>query len=577
MPSLLYHFSFQQPGRQYIDICFEIRDNTLDKLPVQLPAWRPGRYELAHFAKNIRSFRVEDGEGNTLPFRKQSKDCWQIETGGVSDIKVFYDYYAAELNAGSSYLDEEQLYVNPVNCCLYIPGRIDEPCAVRLDVPATYMVACDLPRGEKETELLASSFDRLADAPFIASSHLQHHSFSEREHLFHLWFMGKVNPDWSRLEKDFQAFCREQIDTMGLLPGPEYHFIFQVLPTPFYHGVEHTYSTVCALGPGYQLFAPALYNELLGVSSHELLHAWNVKTIRPSDLYPYDFTKENYSRLGWVYEGITTYYGDQFLLRSGVYTTETFLGTLNQKLSRHFTGYGRFNQAVAEASFDTWLDGYVAGIPHRKTSIYTEGNFCALMLDLLIREHSLYKHSLDDLMRILYADAQAGKPYTKERLLEILNDLADYDFAAFYATYIEGTSDYEPLLRHCLDTVGLQLTDALFLQPAEHRFGMTLSEAGGSFSVNLIAPGSPSEKAGIMSGDRLVAWNGTRVRPDKSQFSGDEQEISLHLFRKEQLKEFTLKATDEWYFKSRQVLMAVRPGVAQRRNWKSWTKQEFPR
>src|SRR5712672_3181512 len=103
-------------------------------------------------------------------------------------------------------------------------------------------------------------------------------------------------------------------------------------------------------------------------------------------MVPYDYTKENYSRLGFVYEGVTTYYGDLFLVRSGVYSVEQFLAEINQRVQRHFDNYGRFNLSVADSSFDTWLDGYVKGIPDRKTSIYDEGSLIALMLDLMIRK-----------------------------------------------------------------------------------------------------------------------------------------------------------------------------------------------
>jgi len=52
-----------------------------------------------------------------------------------------------------------------------------------------------------------------------------------------------------------------------------------------------------------------IYKELIGVASHELFHCWNVKSIRPIEMMPYDYTKENYSASGYVYEGVTTYYG----------------------------------------------------------------------------------------------------------------------------------------------------------------------------------------------------------------------------------------------------------------------------
>ena len=101
----------------------------------------------------------------------------------------------------------------------------------------------------------------------------------------------------------------------------------QILPYRAYHGVEHQKSTVISLGPSYEVFGK-LYKELLGVSSHELYHTWNVKAIRPIEMYPYDFTKENYSKLGYICEGVTTYQGDLFLLKSGVFNEEQYFDNI---------------------------------------------------------------------------------------------------------------------------------------------------------------------------------------------------------------------------------------------------------
>ena len=112
------------------------------------------------------------------------------------------------------------------------------------------------------------------------------------------------------------------------------------------------------LGPSYSVFEKnGLYNEFLGVSSHELYHTWNVKKIRDEKMVPYDFTKENYSELGYIAEGITTYYGDQMLLRSGAFNNQEFETCFNQFLAKHFDNFGRFNMSVAQSSLDTWLDG----------------------------------------------------------------------------------------------------------------------------------------------------------------------------------------------------------------------------
>ena len=570
MKHLHYDFSWQRANTQLIDICLHVENNTEAAPEFCLPAWRPGRYELGNFAKNIRGMQVEDLSGNALQFEKLSKDRWRIEAGNTTSFRIRYQYYAADLNAGSSFLDTEQLYVNPVNCCVYLPKRMEEPCSVKLNIPEHWQLACDLPRGAEPTLLLAHNFDRLADAPWIASPSLQHRSFSTRNHTFHLWFQGVSNPPWEKLLRDFEPFCAAQLDAMGPLPAPEFHFLFQILPNFFYHGVEHTQSTVCALGPGPAVFEGSGYDDLLGVSSHELYHAWNVKTLRPADMQPYRFDRENYSRLGWVYEGITTYYGDQYLIRSGVFSADQYFETLNEKLHKHFANYGRFNQSVAEASFDTWLDGYVAGIPHRKTSIYTEGSLIALLLDVAIRKHSGNQRSLDDFMRRMLAQ---HLHYTREHIIEALTWCGLDNAAQLYAQLVEGRPNLEPLLQEAFAYLGMEIYTHKHLSEQEHRSGMLLSDQGGWFNIGWVAPESPAELAGLQTGDTLVALNGEKLsKAANRQWTEAMQTDSctLHFFHEGRLRETRMHWNTEHYFLSRKARLQANADAQAIEARKAW-------
>ncbi|MFY8027637.1 MAG: M61 family peptidase, partial [Bacteroidia bacterium] len=129
-----YKISYSIPQRHYIDIECTIENIALPVIEVQLPSWRPGRYELGNFAKNIQSFKVLNSKDQPLSYHKITKDRWEIKTGGDSVVRIIYNYYAAELNAGSTWLDEKQLYVNPINCLLYCDEKLDDPCRLEITV-----------------------------------------------------------------------------------------------------------------------------------------------------------------------------------------------------------------------------------------------------------------------------------------------------------------------------------------------------------------------------------------------------------------------------------------------------------
>ena len=96
--------------------------------------------------------------------------------------------------------------------------------------------------------------------------------------------------------------------------------------------------------------------------------------------------------------------GINFLFTSGVFDWERYTKTFDQLLEKHFNNFGVNNYSVAQSSFDTWLDGYVTGIPGRKGSIYTEGALVAFMTDIFILKNTNNQKSLNDVMKTLYID-----------------------------------------------------------------------------------------------------------------------------------------------------------------------------
>jgi predicted metalloprotease with PDZ domain len=457
---MYYKIYSQDPASHFIDIECTISNIDTPNTELQLPAWRPGRYELQHFAKNIQRFEVFDAHGNKLKSKKITKDRWVVETVGVDTLIVKYNYYANTINAGSSFVDEDVLYVNPVNLCIYAEGRVEEECSLSPTLPegegvySTFDFKKPFPLGRVGRGF---DFHHLADSPFIISKNLQHDSYWIDNTEFHLWFYGNLKIDFDRIKPDFEAFTRSQIEVFGEFPEPDYHFITWILPTPYYHGVEHRNSTMMVLGPDNQDFEE-LYIDLLGLASHELFHAWNICKIRPKELLPYDYTKENYFETCFVAEGVTTYYGDLMLRRSGVFDEKQYLKELEVCYRRHFEKAGKSFQSLTESSYDLWLDGYAEGIPDRKVSVYHKGAIAAQILDLFIQKTTNQQKSLDDVMRLMWL--RFGKPfigYSKEDYKTICEEVAGVSLDWYFEKCIEGNYPLEELLNEYLQMLDLEV------------------------------------------------------------------------------------------------------------------------
>lgn len=568
-----YKLYLKNPSAHYIYVDLEIDNITADVLHLQLPAWRPGRYELGNFAKNVKRVDAFDAAGTPLAYTKLTKDKWEIKCNGAKAVKVTYAYFAFELNAGACFADENQIYVNPVHLCMYCPERMFETHEVQLEIPENYKIACALP--QNANTLSAKSFDELADSPFIASANIKSDVYEVNGIKFHLHFNGECKPDFTKIKTHFSAFTKKQIEFWGGFPVNEYHFLMQVLPNKFYHGVEHEKSTVIALGPGYDLNNGKTYEDLLGVSSHELFHTWNVKSIRPAEMLPYEFSKENYARTGYVYEGFTTYYGDVMLRAANVFTDEQYFETLEERLVKHFHNYGRFNLSVAQSSWETWLDGYVPGAPYRKTSIYDEGNLVAFMLDILILKNSQNKRSLKDVCRILFDQfGKKGIGYTEQDIIRMCEEASGISLSEFFMNYVYGTENFEPLLNECFDYVGLVMQKTPSALSNESLYGFKVAEQGGLTKVSLVAPYSPAWKAGISLNDDVIAVNNFVVKGDLNSWLKyfASQTIELTVSSQSKLKQLTLSAKPNGptFFDGYKLAMVPKRTLQQEINYRRW-------
>jgi predicted metalloprotease with PDZ domain len=346
--------------------------------------------------------------------------------------------------------------------------------------------------------------------------------------------------------------------------------------------VEHTTNTVIALGPGYNLMKGDLYEDLLGVSCHELFHAWNIKTIRPVEMQPYDYTKENYSKLGYVCEGVTTYYGDYLLYRSKVYNDEQYWRSFEERMQKHFDNFGRYNLSVADSSFDTWLDGYNPGIPNRKTSIYDEGCLLAFATDIFIRKNSNNKYSLDDVMLYLYNEfGLKGKGYSDKDYKGVVEHFANTSFDNLFNNYFNSAADYSVILAEALNYIGcsLQFNSNLFYQ---HALGLKVQEVAGLTKVMSVYPDSVADLAGIAVNDDIISINNMVLRPDSTGTNFSEWctffgnvPLKLTINSNYKTKEVNLLPNPNSYYKTAKVVKLNDASETKRENYELWSKNKF--
>ncbi|KEO72006.1 M61 family metallopeptidase [Anditalea andensis] len=509
------------PLSQYIQLDLHIYCHKKETIMLQLPAWRPGRYELANYAQKIRKLEVFKTDVS-IAVRKETKDLWTFSADEEGIYTVKYDFHANQMDAGGSWSDDEQLYLNFINFIFEVKGRADEEITVQIDLPPNYTTATALPQIDQHL-FRAENFQHLVDSPLIASSSLSHFTYTVEKTTFHIWIQGDIHFDVADLLTTFKEFTCKQIKAFGEFPAEDYHFILQILPYKHYHGVEHQYSTVITLGPAIKLKDKEYLDKLVGVSSHELYHFWNVCRIRPKELMPYNFAKEAYINTGMVAEGVTTYMGDLFLLKSGYYTLEDYLKIIEKLLDREYESYGWQNQSIVSSSLDLWLDGYKTGIPDKKVSIYNRGAMISLCLDLILLDNGSSLHEVMKGMWIRFGKTNIGYSL-KDFKDTVLATICDEGLNEFFERYIWGTEDIWPILVDQLRSIGITCDRAPRTSFLEGRLGIMTSDTGVVTKVHIAAPAFEQ----VMIGDEICHIGGEKFSPD---YRSDAAAITMELLR----------------------------------------------
>lgn len=523
----------------------------------RLPAWIPGSYLIREFARNFVEVRAESASG-AVTIDKIAKDRWRAAPC-AGPLSVTATVHAFDLSVRTAYLDATRGYFNGTAVFLCPEGREDAPCVVDIAPPADprfahWRVATTLPRDGAPAHgfgrYRAADYDELVDHP-VETGEFALTSFHAGGVEHEVAISGRQHADLSRLERDLARICQWQIDLFGGAPFTRYLFGIAAVGDG-YGGLEHRDSTSLLVSRDELPIAGAEgiddgYLSFLGLASHEYFHAWNIKRIKPAAFSPYDLARENYTRLLWAFEGITSYYDDLALVRCGLIDAPRYLELLARTFTSVLRTRGRLVQSVAESSFDAWIKFYRpdGNSPNAVVSYYAKGALVACALDLMLREDR--RSSLDHLMRALWArhgTTATGVP--EGGITQLASELAGRDLSDFFARHVQGTEDLP------LAALFAEFGVTLRLRPSTgvaDRGGKTPSEppprsglgarVGRDLTLAAVVPDGPAALAGLSAGDLLVAIDGIKASTDVLERlmrqCAPGEPLALHVFRRDEL------------------------------------------
>lgn len=501
---------------------------------VGLPAWIPGSYLIRDFARHVELIRGWHSGRWHQPV-KIDDHHWAFE-GCNGSLTVEIVVYAWDLSVRGAHVDDSHAFFNGTSVFLMPKGLEQAPCTVEIKRPANqrnWRVHTSMPptKGRLPADTLgrfeAPNYDALIDHPFEMGTP-QVIRFTACGAPHRLVFTGTVpHLDLGRIARDVKRICEAQIKLFEptnpkaafLDSAPEYVFMTMVTGNG-YGGLEHRASTalVCArrdLPTRHHDKPPEGYVNFLGLVSHEYFHTWHVKRIKPAVFAPYNLHRPNHTRLLWIFEGFTSYYDDLMSLRSGVIDQTTYLKQLAKTITAVHAGPGRFKQSLSASSFDAWTKYYKQdeNAPNAISSYYAKGSLVALGLDLVIRQRSGQRFSLDDVMRAMWH--QFGRQFyqgKQEGLAEgafarLVRDTTGVDIRTELAQWVDGTADVP--LQTLLPMQGIELN--WVAKDHTPTLDATFKPQGESLAIARVIEGGAAHKAGLSAGDILIACDGLRI------------------------------------------------------------------
>ncbi|HET7306777.1 MAG TPA: M61 family peptidase [Gammaproteobacteria bacterium] len=521
--------------RQHIFYVTERIPVTPGPLTLYYPKWIPGEHSAAGPIGNMAGLFFKAG-GKTLAWQRDPVDVYTFHVDvpkGVHMLTVSFDLLPSRSHVT---LTPDLVVLEWNEVALYPAGLptkdIDFHPQITLPRGWRYATALVTVSNAGSTYKFAPvTFNNLVDSPLMAGEYFREVNLSPGNPVHHYLDMVADRPQDLDISSATVHGMRNLIVQANRLFGAHHYKNYRFLLSLSDYtrggggGLEHHQSS------DNRLFANLLVNKqvLLGeasLMSHEYVHSWNGKFRRPAKLWQPNFQIPERTRMLWVYEGLTNYWGEVLAARSGLFDPSQYRAMLAYTAAGMDHRPGRQWRPLIDTTVGEPMGGYGVdyGNWRRGGDYYDEGVLIWLGVDVKIRELTHNRRSLDDFAKRFYGmdnGSYVTNTYTFDDVVKALNSVAPYDWASYLHGLLDKTSDHAPLKG--LVGAGWKLVYSDKPNPYEeargviHHFSRTLFSIGltvdGDGDINNELWNGPAFKAGLAQGMKIVSVNGLTFSP----------------------------------------------------------------
>ncbi len=514
---------------------------TPGKLTLYYPKYIPGEHGPTGPIDNMAGLVFNAG-GKTLAWSRDPVDMYTFRLDipkGADSLTIHFDFLSpvggGAFTAGVSMtprivdLEWNQVALYPAG----LPTK-DIDFRPRITLPSGWQYGTALVTQSTNGDTYAFApvtFNNLVDSPLIAGEYFRKVDLAPGDSVHRYLDMVADYPGALAIGPAYTQDYRNLIAQADRLFASHhyknYHFLLTLSDHTGHFGLEHHQSSDDRINADLFLDKQTMLGEA-SLLPHEYTHSWNGKFRRPAKLWQPDFQKPEHTRMLWVYEGLTNYWGEVLAARSGLWSASQYRAMMAFYAAEMDHHPGREWRPLIDTAVAAQL---LYGSPafyknwRRGTDFYDEGALIWLGVDTKIRELTHNKRSLDDFAKKFFGmdnGSYVTKTYTFDDIVKALDTVAPYDWSSYLSKRLDRTNNHAPL--GGIERGGWKLVYSSTPNPYEkaretlHDYsdamfsiGLTVGLKGG---INDVLWNGPAFKAGMAPGMKIVSVNGSDFNPD---------------------------------------------------------------
>ncbi|MEK7484067.1 MAG: hypothetical protein AABZ60_07030 [Planctomycetota bacterium] len=502
------------------------------------PQYLPGIHGPGYQIQNMGGLEIYTSDNKRLAWERNEEFLYQFQVDvpeGTSSLIVKMTYISNQPTSTSRGLETygSPLFcaINFQTCLLYPDGKSNRQTLVhlRLKLPESWAYGSALKKEKEESGWVvfeSETLEDFIDSPLIAGQFFR--TLDLKVKGFPKAYLHLVSESPEALQIDpqllerYHLLLQQAINLFGYAPFGEYHFLIicsNLIPSL---GLEHSSSSLNAIGLKDFLDIRNHRKWAAYLISHEFVHAWCGKYRRPEGMLRLDYHTPQKTSLLWIYEGLTQYLGEILAVRAGLVSTEEYLGQLQSKIESLKNRTGRKWRSLEDTAISAYTlrtGSYYWADLRRDQDYYNEGVLFWMEVDAILRQESQQTKSLDTFCKIFFGP-QPGSPkistYQRKEVIEILQNLIPYDWESLIQKRVRSPMD--ELSLDFLSRIGYSLKEVSNIPPtiqqkewesravyATASLGMVIAEDG---KILEVLPGKTADRVGLFKDMKVTAIDG---------------------------------------------------------------------